>query len=116
MRKKISGSRQVIEARNEAETMLAALEKGRKNPAWEQLSSQERNNVGKLETALRAVMQADDYQAIRTAIDALNQGTMHLAELMMDSAVGSALKGQEHGYRRRRRRPAVAASHRASGD
>ncbi len=86
--------RQVIEARNEAETMLTALEKGRKNPAWEQLSSQERSNVGKLETALRAVMKADDYQAIRTAIDALNQGTMHLAELMMESAVGTALKGQ----------------------
>ncbi len=86
--------RQVIESRNEAETMLTALEKGRKNPAWEQLSSQERSNVGKLETALRAVMQEEDYQAIRTAIDALNQGTMHLAELMMDSAVGAALKGQ----------------------
>jgi len=86
--------RQLIEARNEAETMLAALEKGRKNPAWDQLSSQERSTVGKLETALRAVMNADDYQAIRTAIDALNQGTMHLAELMMDSAVGAALKGQ----------------------
>ena len=86
--------RQVIEARNEAETMLAALEKGRKNAAWEQLSSQERSTVGKLETALRAVMKEDDYQAIRTAIDALNQGTMHLAELMMESAVGTALKGQ----------------------
>ncbi len=86
--------RQVIEARNEAETMLTALEKGRKNPAWEQLSSQERSNVGKLETALRAVLKEDDYQAIRTAIDVLNQGTMHLAELMMESAVGTALKGQ----------------------
>jgi Fe-S protein assembly chaperone HscA len=86
--------RQVIEARNEAETMLAALEKGRKNPAWGQLSSQERNSIGKLEAALRVVMKADEYQAIRTAIDALNQGTMHLAELMMDSAVGIALKGQ----------------------
>ena len=86
--------RQVIEARNEAETMLTALEKGRKNPAWEQLSSQERSNIGKLETALRAVMKEDDYQAIRTAIDALNQGTMHLAELMMESAVGTALKGK----------------------
>jgi Fe-S protein assembly chaperone HscA len=86
--------RQVIEARNEAETMLTALEKGRKNVAWEQLSSQERTNVGKLETALRAVMQEEDYQSIRSAIDALNQGTMRLAELMMDSAVGAALKGQ----------------------
>ena len=86
--------RQVIEARNEATTMLAALKKGRKGPAWEQLTTLERNNIGKLEGALTAVMPEDDYQAIRTAIDALNQATMHLAELMMDTAVTSALKGQ----------------------
>ncbi|MGO9302977.1 MAG: Hsp70 family protein, partial [Candidatus Korobacteraceae bacterium] len=86
--------RQVIEARNEAETMLAALEKGRDNPAWERLSSQERSNIDKMETALRSVMKEDNYRAIRTAIDALNQGTMRLAELMMDSAVGAALKGK----------------------
>src|SRR6516162_673595 len=87
--------RQLVEARNEAETMLAALEKGRKNPAWEQLSSQERANINKLEAALRAVTKEDDYQAIRSAIDVLNQGTMRLAELMMDSAVSSALKGKD---------------------
>ncbi len=86
--------RQVIEARNEATTMLTALEKGRKGPAWEQLTSRERENIAKLESALNAVMPGDDYQAIRTAIDALNQATMHLAELMMDTAVTSALKGQ----------------------
>ena len=86
--------RQVIEARNEAETMLTALEKGRNNPAWELLSTEERTSIDKMEAALRAVMREEDYQAIRTAIDALNQGTMHLAELMMDSAVGAALKGQ----------------------
>ncbi len=39
-------------------------------------------------------MEKEDYQAIRKAIDALNQGTMRLAELMMDSAVSSALKGK----------------------
>ncbi len=86
--------RQVIEARNEADTMLAALEKGRDNPAWERLSSLEQRNVDKLEVALRTMMKEDDYRAIRTAIDALNQGTMRLAELMMDSAVGTALKGK----------------------
>ena len=32
--------------------------------------------------------------AIRKAIDALNQGTTRLAELMMDSAVSTALKGK----------------------
>jgi Fe-S protein assembly chaperone HscA len=86
--------RQVIEARNEAETMLAALEKGRDNPAWERLSLRERTNIGELEAALRTVMKENDYRGIRTAIDALNQGTMRLAELMMDSAVGAALKGK----------------------
>jgi molecular chaperone DnaK (HSP70) len=86
--------RQVIEARNEATTMLTALEKGRKGPAWGQLTSLERGNIAKLEGALNAVLQQDDYQAIRTAIDTLNQATMHLAELMMDTAVTSALKGQ----------------------
>jgi Fe-S protein assembly chaperone HscA len=86
--------RQLVEARNEADTILTALEKGRNNPAWEQLTSQERTNIGKLENGLRAVLSGQDYQAIRNAIDALNQGTMRLAELMMDSAVGAALKGK----------------------
>jgi Fe-S protein assembly chaperone HscA len=86
--------RQLVEARNEADTILAALEKGRENPAWEELTSQERTNIDKLETALRAVYAQDDYQAIRGGIDALNHGTMRLAELMMDSAVGAALKGK----------------------
>jgi Fe-S protein assembly chaperone HscA len=86
--------RQVIEARNEADTILAALQKGRSSLAWQQLWSREREDIGKLENALKAVMPHDDYQAIRTAIDALNQATMHLAELMMDSAVSTALKGK----------------------
>ncbi|HWS95081.1 MAG TPA: Fe-S protein assembly chaperone HscA [Candidatus Methylomirabilis sp.] len=86
--------RQVIEARNEGDTIVAALGKGRKSPAWQQLTSRERADIGKLEDALKAVMPHEDYQAIRSAIDALNQATMHLAELMMDSAVTSALKGK----------------------
>jgi molecular chaperone DnaK (HSP70) len=86
--------RQVIEARNEANTILSALEKGRKGPAWEQLTGDEREKIAKQQTALEQVMKADDYQAIRTAIDALNQGTIRLAELMMDTAVSSALKGK----------------------
>ena len=86
--------RQLIEARNEANTILTALEKGRDNPGWLQLTSDERKRIDKLERALRTVMNGDDYQGIRKAIDALNQGTMRLAELMMDTAVGSVLKGK----------------------
>jgi molecular chaperone DnaK len=86
--------RQVIEARNEAETIQAALEKGRRNPAWQQLTSDQHKQIDKLEKALNAVKAGEDYQAIRKAIDALNQGTMRLAELMMDTAVTAALRGK----------------------
>ena len=86
--------RQVIEARNEANTILSALEKGRGGPAWQMLSNGERSTIAQQEKALRAQMDGDDYQAIRQAIDTLNQGTMRLAELMMGSAVSSALKGK----------------------
>jgi Fe-S protein assembly chaperone HscA len=86
--------RQVIEARNEAETILAALDKGKKSPAWGQLTSDEKKQIAKMEKALNQVKAEDDYQAIRKAIDALNTGTMRLAELMMDSAVSTVLKGK----------------------
>ncbi len=86
--------RQVIEARREADTILTALAKGKKNPAWPELTSEERRQVETLEKALVTVKDGDDYRAIRDGIDALNQATMRLAELMMDTAVSSALKGK----------------------
>src|SRR6266403_1478577 len=86
--------RQLIEARNEAGTIMAALEKGKRSPAWRQLNTDEKKRIAKMEKSLHAVKGEDDYQAIRDAIDALNQGTMRLAELMMDTAVSTALKGK----------------------
>ncbi|HZW94014.1 MAG TPA: Fe-S protein assembly chaperone HscA [Candidatus Eremiobacteraceae bacterium] len=86
--------RQLIEARNEAGTILAALDKAKKSPAWGQLTTDEKKKIAKMEKALVAVKSEEDYQGIRKAIDALNQGTMRLAELMMDSAVSVALKGK----------------------
>jgi Fe-S protein assembly chaperone HscA len=86
--------RQVIEARNEAETILSALEKGKRSPAWGQITSDEKKQIAKLENGLQAVKGGDDYPAIRKAIDSLNQATTRLAELMMDSAVATALKGK----------------------
>jgi Fe-S protein assembly chaperone HscA len=86
--------RQVIEARREADTILTALAKGKKNPAWQELTNDERSNVETLEKNLFAVKDGDDHHAIRAGIDALNQATMHLAELMMDTAVSTALKGK----------------------
>jgi len=86
--------RQVIEARREADTILTALAKGKKNPAWQELTTEERSKVEALEKSLVAVKDGDDYRAIRTGIDVLNEATMHLAELMMDTAVSTALKGK----------------------
>jgi molecular chaperone DnaK (HSP70) len=86
--------RQVIEARNEAETILAALDKGKKSPAWGQLSNVEKKEIARLEKALNAVKGGDDYPAIRKSIEELNQATTKLAELMMDSAVSTVLKGK----------------------
>ncbi|HEY1262652.1 MAG TPA: Fe-S protein assembly chaperone HscA [Terriglobales bacterium] len=86
--------RQIIEARNEAETILAALEKGKKNAAWERLSNDEKKQIAKLERSVLQIKGSEDYQAIRKAIDGLNHATTRLAELMMDSAVATALKGK----------------------
>jgi molecular chaperone DnaK len=86
--------RQLIEARNEAETIFGALEKGRKSPAWNQLTKDERSKIAKLEKELVRVKSGDDYKTIREAIEALNQATMRLAEMMMDSAVATALQGK----------------------
>jgi molecular chaperone DnaK len=86
--------RQVIEARNEAATIFAALEKGKKSPAWELLSNDEKKQIAKQERALNQVKEKNDYPAIRKAIEALNQGTTRLAELMMDTAVSTVLKGK----------------------
>ena len=72
---------------------------GRNSPATNARTS-------KLEKALVAVKDGDDYHAIREAIDALNQATMRLAELMMDTAVSTALKGKAMDDSRDRGRPA----------
>jgi molecular chaperone DnaK len=84
--------RQIAEARVEAENILLHLEKARRNAAWERLAADERSRIGNLEAELKRIKEGDDYNAIRNGIEALNQATTPLAELMMDSAVSSALK------------------------
>src|SRR5271156_5023640 len=68
--------RQVIESRREAEEMLAHLAKAKNNPAWQHLTAEERSKAETLEKALIATNEGDDYHAVRSAIDALNQATM----------------------------------------
>src|SRR6266496_5053937 len=86
--------RQLIETRNEGQNILTHLEKAKKSLAWGQLTTDEKQRIAKLERALRDTQNSEDYHAIRKAIDALNEGTTHLAELMMDTAVSAVLKGK----------------------
>jgi Fe-S protein assembly chaperone HscA len=86
--------RQVIEAKNEAETILAAVKKGRSNEAWQQLTSNEIDTIEQAETQLKASLQSTDYKIIRQSIEALDKSTRRFAEIMMDSAVTGAIGGK----------------------
>ena len=87
-------SRQVIEATNEAQTILDAVEKGKKHSAWQQLSSSELEKISEAETEVKASIKGGDYTIIRNSIERLDQATRRFAEVMMDSAVSGAMKGQ----------------------
>jgi Fe-S protein assembly chaperone HscA len=86
--------RQVIEASNEAETILAAVEKGKGHAAWQQLTGKEIEAIEQGVMELKASLKGKDHRIIRQAIDRLDKSTRHFAELMMDSAVTGALGGK----------------------
>jgi molecular chaperone DnaK len=86
--------RQVIEARTESESILAATAKALANTQSANLPAEE---VAAIETAIAALKEAagrTDYKLIRKCVDDLNRATEHLAELLMNSAVTSALQGR----------------------
>ena len=86
--------RQLIEARNEAETILKATAKAFDGEAVAQLSKDERAAIDQSIERLRNSARGSDYKLIRTNIDELNQATMHLAELVMNGALHTALEGK----------------------
>jgi molecular chaperone DnaK len=87
--------RQVIEARTESETILAATRKAISTPATAGLSSEERDAIDQSVAALQESVAGSDYKLIRKRIDELNHATTHLAELVMNSAVSTALEGRK---------------------
>jgi Fe-S protein assembly chaperone HscA len=86
--------RLLIEARNEAETILAALGRAPQSPAWAQLSGDEKLGIAAAEDRLRTIKLGEDDKAIRDATLALDQATRRFAELMMDAAVSTAIRGK----------------------
>ena len=87
--------RQVIEARTEAGSILSATAKALANPQAAQLAAAERQKVNASVSALQEAVKGSDYKLMRRQIDELNHATEHLAELLMSSAVQTALEGKK---------------------
>src|ERR1700730_1229409 len=85
--------RQVREARVQADTILAAVEKARRHDAYFELSGDERAAIDKAINELLLVYHSDDHNLILEKNEQLNRATLKLAENMMNTAVRGALKG-----------------------
>jgi molecular chaperone DnaK len=86
--------RQLIEARTEAETIIAATVKALAEPRATDISSDERKAITESEAELRTAMLGPDYKLIRSRIDELNKATEHLAEVLMNGALQAAFEGK----------------------
>jgi Fe-S protein assembly chaperone HscA len=86
--------RLLIEARNEADTILAAVGRAPQNPAWNELSAEEQAAIAVARDRLVLVKQGSDLNAISQAMVVLDKATRRFAELMMDAAVSSAIRGK----------------------
>jgi len=92
-------ARLLIEARNEAESVIAATEKSLRAPEYaaiaaEELAPGERERIDAALAALKAVLNGADKAAIDDRTHALNDATRHLAEVMMNRSVQAALAGK----------------------
>ena len=87
-------ARLVIEARNEAENVIKACERSIDEEAWEGLAEEEKNEILAAVGRLKEATGKEDHQLIRDAIEALNEATMKLAELIMTEAIGKAIKNK----------------------
>jgi len=87
-------ARLVIEARNETETVLKACKRSVGEEEWAGLSEEERKQINGAVERLKEAAGKEDHQAIRDAIEVLNESTMKLAELIMTAAIGKAIKNK----------------------
>jgi len=91
--------RLLIEARNEAESVIVATEKSLRHPDFETIAAEsldagERARIVAALDALKAVLAGTDRTAIHECTGALNAATRHLAEVMMNRSVREALAGK----------------------
>lgn len=87
----------LIEARNEADTILSVVERAPRNAAWQQLQGDEQASIMAECNRLAIVKHGDDLAAIREATEAVDLATRRFAELMMEAAVTAASRGKTRG-------------------
>ena len=86
--------RQLIEARNEAESILRATEKALTR-ADSVVTPGELTTIRTTVADLQHALAGNDHRPIRQAIEALNQATYGLAERLMDSTLRETLKDKK---------------------
>jgi molecular chaperone DnaK (HSP70) len=92
-------ARMLIEARNEADSVIQATEKSLRSPDFaliekDELAPGERQKIESVMAGLRMVLNSTDRETIQKWTQALNDATRHLAEVMMNRSVKAALSGK----------------------
>jgi Fe-S protein assembly chaperone HscA len=91
-------ARLLIEARNEAESVMAATEKSLRSPDFPAIAHElppgQQQRIESALVDLKGVMASADRELIHEKTHVLNEATRHLAELMMNRSVQAALSGR----------------------
>jgi molecular chaperone DnaK len=92
-------ARLLIEARNEAESVITATEKSLRSPEFSAIARSdfapgEQKRIEQALAGLKHVLNSSDRDAILQWTKALNDATQHLAEVMMNRSVRAALTGK----------------------
>ncbi|HSQ20037.1 MAG TPA: Fe-S protein assembly chaperone HscA, partial [Blastocatellia bacterium] len=87
--------RQLIEARNDAETVMRAAERALAEHPQGLIDDEERAVIRRALDELRQASAGEEQQLIREKIRALDEASQHLAEIIMDSALAAALKDRK---------------------
>jgi Fe-S protein assembly chaperone HscA len=92
-------ARLLIEARNEAETVIVATEKALRRPDFNQIAAEslepgERQGIEDALADAKRAIGSDDRATIQRKTETLNQATRHLAEVVMNRSVREALAGK----------------------
>ena len=92
-------ARLLIDARNEAESVVLATEKSLRRPDFEQVAAEalapgERQRIEGTLAAVKQAIAGTDRAAIQNATHDLNEATRHLAEVVMNRSVREALAGR----------------------